>query len=119
MRQAFVHEAVVVMEADGDVRAPGAAITVALCGHWEHEPPCPLAPHHTAAQRFGDELHLRVLFAAEPQAAADVRNRITAALLGAAFDGPDGVTTRWQFLSVRPGLVREDEAAHAARLVER
>ena len=29
VRQAFVHDAVVAMEAGGDVRAPGAAITVA------------------------------------------------------------------------------------------
>ena len=33
------------MEPDADVQAPGAAVTVALCGHWEHEPPGPLAPH--------------------------------------------------------------------------
>ena len=32
------------MEPDADVRAPGAAVTVVLCGHWDHEPPCPLAP---------------------------------------------------------------------------
>ena len=34
--------------------APGGAITVALCGSWDHEPPCPLAPHHTRAHRSGD-----------------------------------------------------------------
>jgi hypothetical protein len=38
MRQAFAHEAVLVMEPDADVRAPGAAVAVALCGHWDHEP---------------------------------------------------------------------------------
>jgi hypothetical protein len=36
MREAFAHEAVLVMEPDADMRAPGAAITVALCGHWDH-----------------------------------------------------------------------------------
>ncbi len=51
MRLAFAHEAVVSMAAGADIRAPGAAITVGLCGHWEHEPLCPLAPHATAAQR--------------------------------------------------------------------
>ena len=30
------HDAVVVMEPAGDERAPGACITVALCGHWDH-----------------------------------------------------------------------------------
>src|SRR5579859_3957045 len=96
MRQAYIHDAVVNMEADGDMRAPGAAITVALCGHWDHKPPCPLAPHATDAQRSGDQVRLRVLFAAEPEAEAEVRRRIEAALSQAAQTGPDGVTTRWQ-----------------------
>jgi hypothetical protein len=117
MRQAFVHEAVVAMEVDGDVRALGAAITVALCGHWEHEPPCPLAPHHTAAERFGAEIRLRVLFATDPAAEADVRGRIEGALARAGLDGPDGVTTRWQVRSARASPIREDEAEHAERLI--
>ncbi|WP_189327871.1 hypothetical protein [Streptomyces flaveus] len=118
MRQAFAHEAVVVMEADGDVRALGAAVTVALCGQWEHEPPCPLAPHHTAAERSGAEIRLRVLFAADPATEADVRSRIEGALARAGLNGPDGVTTRWQFDRARPSPVREDEAEHAERLVQ-
>ena len=44
---AFVHEAFLSMAPGNDIAAPGAAITVELCGRWEHEPPCPLAPHHT------------------------------------------------------------------------
>ncbi len=42
----FVHEATVELADGADPRALGGAITVALCGHWEHEPPCPW-PHHT------------------------------------------------------------------------
>ncbi|GHH80207.1 hypothetical protein [Promicromonospora soli] len=118
MRQAFAHEAVVAMEADGDIRALGAAITVALCGHWEHDPPCPLAPHHTAAERFGAKIRLRVLFATDPAAEADVRGRIEGALARTGLNGPDGVTTRWQVHSARPSPVREDEAEHAERLVQ-
>lgn len=117
MRQAFVHNAVVTMAADGDVRAPGAAVTVALCGHWEHEPPCPLAPHRTDARRSGDQVRLRVLFAAEPAAASEVRHRIEAALSDGALTGPDGGTTRWQLRSAQPGLLRDDEAENAERLI--
>jgi hypothetical protein len=117
VRQAFVHDAVVTMEADGDMRAPGAAITVALCGHWEHEPPCPLAPHATDAQRSGDQVQLRVLFAAEPAAEAEVRRRIEAALSSDGLTLPGGVTTRWQLRSTQPGLLRDDEAEHAERLI--
>jgi hypothetical protein len=106
------------MEAGGDVRAPGAAITVALCGRWEHEPPCPLAPHRTDAQRSGDYVRLRVLFATEPAAEAEVRSRIEAALSQADLTGPDGVTTRWQLRSAQPGLLRNDETQLAERLIQ-
>ena len=116
MRQAYVHDAVVTMEAGGDERAPGAAITVALCGHWEHEPPCPLAPHRTSAERSGDQVRLRVLFAAEPAAEAEVRRRVDAALSGGGLTLPDGATTRWHLRSTQPGLLRDDEAGPAERL---
>ncbi len=59
MRQVFAHEAELFMAPDGDIQAPGAAVTVGLCGHWDHEPPCPLAPHHTEANRLGGVVHLR------------------------------------------------------------
>ncbi|MGK5558914.1 hypothetical protein ACSNOI_45665 [Actinomadura kijaniata] len=117
MRRAFAHEAVVAMEPGEDIRAPGAAITVALCGHWEHRPPCPLAPHHTDARRSGVRVRLRVLFASEPEAEAGVRARIERVLSGSGLTGPDGVTTRWRLLSARPSAVRADEAGHAERLV--
>ena len=28
------------LEPGADKRAPGGAVTVALCGHWDHEGPC-------------------------------------------------------------------------------
>ncbi|GAA2409506.1 hypothetical protein GCM10010191_17650 [Actinomadura vinacea] len=117
MRRTYVHVAVVAMAADGDVRAPGAAVTVAVCGHWEHPPPCPLAPHHVAAERSGDEVRLRVLFATRPEAVAEVRRRIETALRRDVLEGPDGVVTRWRFRDAGPGRLREEETAHAARLV--
>ena len=80
--------------------------------------PCPLAPHHTDAQRSGDQVRLRVLFAAEPAAEADVRRRIEAALTQAGLTGPDGVTTRWRLRSAQPGHLRADEAGHAGQLIQ-
>ncbi|RAY10877.1 hypothetical protein DPM19_33495 [Actinomadura craniellae] len=118
MRQVFAHDAVVLMRADDDLRAPGAAVTVALCGHWKHEPPCPLAAHHTAAERSGDEVRLRILFAAEPADETEVRDRIEAALSRGRLDGPDGATTRWRFRGAAPGPVGEDEGRHAERLAQ-
>ncbi|MEV5824935.1 hypothetical protein AB0L25_05105 [Spirillospora sp. NPDC052242] len=116
MRRAFAHDAAVLMRADDDPRAPGAAVTAALCGHWDHEPPCPLAPHHVAAERSGDTVRLRILFAAEPADEAEVRDRIEAALSRDHLDGPDGVTVRWRFCGAQPGSVQPDEAQHAEQL---
>lgn len=104
--RAYAHDAVVTMPADADVREPGAKITVALCGHWEHEGPCPLAPHHTSAVRAGDAVALRILFAAEADDETEVRARIRATL-----------SARWELRSEGPSDVSPAEADHAARLV--
>jgi hypothetical protein len=82
MRQAFVQVAVLLMEPHADMRAPGAAVTVALCGHWEHELPCPLAPHHVSADGNDGELRVRILFAAEPDKEGEVRHLIEQAQPG-------------------------------------
>jgi hypothetical protein len=97
--------------------APGGAITVALCGHWDHEPPCPLAPHHSAAERADDGvLRLRVLFAADPDDEERVRSLIGQALSAGQLTGPDGRVSTWTLQSSAAGNVRPDEADHAARL---
>ncbi|WP_231328537.1 hypothetical protein [Actinomadura graeca] len=106
------------MEIGEDIRAPGAAITVALCGHWEHEPPCPVAPHHTDARRSGGRVRLRVLFASEPAAEAGVRACIERALSECSLRGPDGVIAHWRLLEAQASVVRVGEAEHAARLVQ-
>jgi hypothetical protein len=116
MRQAFAHDAVVEMDPDADPRAPGAAITVALCGHWDHQPPCPLAPHHTRADRDGDRVRLRILFVTERDAEPLVRQCIEQALTSGELTGPDSVVTRWRLDASGPGEVAADEADHAARL---
>jgi hypothetical protein len=116
-RSAYAHDAIVVLDSGGDIRAPGGAITVALCGHWDHEPPCPLAPHHTDAS-LGDDgtVSIRVLFAAEPHDEGRVRELITQALSSARLTSPDGRVTRWMVKSSGAGGIRLEEADHAARL---
>ena len=106
-RMPFAHDAVVAMDPTGDERAPGAAITVALCGSWEHEPPCPLAPHHTAVSRSGDEVALRLLFAADPGDEDRVRALVDDAL--ALGEG-------WRLLRSGSSEVRPEERDHAGRL---
>ncbi|MFJ1706389.1 hypothetical protein [Kitasatospora sp. NPDC088346] len=112
----FAHDAVVELEPGADPRAPGAAVTVALCGGWEHEPPCPLAPHFTSAEPAGSRLRVRVLFAADPADEAEARARIGAGLRRGALTGPDGRASRWRLVTDSPGDVRADEAEHGARL---
>ncbi|MGC5173260.1 hypothetical protein ACLQ2Q_21680 [Microbacterium sp. DT81.1] len=105
------------MAPGGDADALGAAITVALCGHWEHDPPCPLAPHHTRAERTGDLVRLRTLFAVEPELEKDARNRIENALRSSRLVGPRGRTTSWQLETSEPGEVLEQESDHLQRLI--
>lgn len=116
MREPFVHESLLVMAADADIRAPGGAVTVELCGNWEHEPPCPLAPHHTVAERHGDEVRVRILFAAEATMENEVRQGIERALGRGRLLGPDGVTTQWRLTSSASSQVAPEEADHAVRL---
>jgi hypothetical protein len=112
----FAHRAVLALSPGADRGAPGAAVTVALCGSWEHEPPCPLAPHHTGVDGPDDALAVRVLFAAAPDDEAEVRRRIDGALAPGETAGPDGVMSRWRVLETAPDDVRDEERAHAARL---
>jgi hypothetical protein len=117
MRQAFVQEAVLLMEPHADVQAPGAAVTVALCGHWDHEPPCPLAPHYVSAAADDDGgLRVRILFAAEPDKEGEVRHLIEQALSG-QLEFPDGFTTPWQLRASWPSEISAEETGHAKLLI--
>lgn len=116
MREAYAQDAVLLMDADADVRAPGAAITVALCGHWDHEPPCPLSPHQVNVDRVGVEVRLRVVFVVEPDLETTVRGRIADALEQGRLD-VDGTITRWQLRESRPGEVEDEERELASRLM--
>ena len=116
VREAYIHSAILVLDPEADERSPGASVTVALCGHWDHEPPCPLSPHYVHADRTGDEMRLRVLFATEPENEAEVRQRIEQVLSG-KWALPEGFTTPWRLQASWPELVSPDERAHADRLV--
>jgi hypothetical protein len=117
VRTAYGHAAEVAIDGDGDHRAPGAAITLALCGSWDHDGWCPLAPHHTGTRGAGGRTHLDILFATEPAREAEVRDHIAAALGAGELTVPDGSTTRWRLVAEHPRAVRPDESDHAARLV--
>ena len=99
----ILHEATVQFADDADPRAVGGAITVALCGHWEHEPPCQW-PHHTDVSAAGDHHVVRISFTADPADEPVVRQKIFAALESGQQAGPDGQISRW---TVGEGSTRE------------
>jgi hypothetical protein len=117
-KERFAHDALLSMEPGADDRAPGGVITVALCGSWEHEPPCPLAPHHTRAERAGDAVRLRVLFAAEPDEESRVRAMIDDALAEGTGSTPEGGTVSWRLVGTSASEVRPEEQEHAGRLAQ-
>jgi hypothetical protein len=117
VRTAFAHDAVLDIGRDADLAAPGGSVTLALCGAFDHPPPCPVAPHHTRAERRTDGVVVRVLFATDASRETEVRARIDQALSAGSCDAPDGTRTCWTFRSSAPGTVTGPERAHAARLI--
>ncbi len=117
VREAYAHDAVVAMQPGGSPNAVGGAITVALCGHWDHEPPCPLAPHYVTALPDGENVTLRILFATEPTNEQRVRALMGEALATGQLTCPDGGVATWQLSSAAPGHVRPEEEDHAAGLI--
>ena len=82
----------------GDVAALGGVVTVALCGHWEHDAPCRW-PHHTTSSQDPEEAGswlATVQFDAEASEEQQVRELVREALAVGSLVGPDGTTTTWQ-----------------------
>jgi hypothetical protein len=105
------------MDPLADERAPGAVATVALCGHWEHDPLWPLTPHHSCADRVDGEVRVRTLFAPESELEGTARPGIHRPLASGQLFGPDGQTTRWQLRTSPPSVVRNNETDHAQGLI--
>lgn len=97
----FAHEVVCrVAGLSGDRAALGGAVTVALCGHWEHDGPCRW-PHHTSADDDGAEILVTVRFDAPADELDDVHRLVWQALDAGRLTGPDGRVTTWS--RARPG----------------
>jgi len=105
--RAFVVEADVAPNAHGDLAAVGAAVTVALCGHWKHDGPCRW-PHNNAICPGPELVTFRTLFVAEPQEEEIVRTRVEAALRA---------SRGWRVEAVRARSINSHEQALAERLL--
>jgi hypothetical protein len=116
-RRAFTHDAVVAMRRGDSPDALGGAITKALCGGWDHQPPCPLAPHYVSNVADGETVSLRVVFATQPADEQRVRDLIGEALAAGQLTGPHGGVAQWKLRSASPGGLRTDEEDLAANLL--
>jgi hypothetical protein len=105
--RAFVVEAEIALREEADPAAVGAAVTVELCGHWEHEGPCRW-PHNSAIEADREPARFRTLFVADAEDEAAVRARIERALRDGAG---------WSVVSVRARPVAESERELAAGLL--
>ena len=108
MEETYAHAATLRMDAGSDARAPGGAVTVALCGSWDHDGPC-VWPHHTDVQEDGSEVAVRTVFRSGPDDEPEVRRRIEQALRDGRLVGPDGRDSRWVILSSGPTDPGDDE----------
>jgi hypothetical protein len=61
-RRAHVYEAELTLAPGADSRAPGGAVTVALCGNWDHDGPCRW-PHYSEIDTDAAPARLRTVFA--------------------------------------------------------
>lgn len=100
MPPAFVHEADAVLTPEADERALGAAVTVALCGHWQHEGACRWPHLTTIPSRSGTALVARVVFACGAGEESAVRARISRALRTGRLEGPTGLS-EWRVVAER------------------
>jgi len=117
-RKAFAHDAVVATRDSDCPDAVGGAIANALCGGWDHHPPCPLAPHYvSSAAAVGNTVSIRVVFATEPANEERVRGLIGEALATGQLTVPGGGVARWQLRSASVGVLRADEQGLAADLI--
>jgi pyrimidine deaminase RibD-like protein len=102
--QAYVHQAEVMLAESTDPAAVGAMVTVALCGHWQHEGPCRW-PHNNQI----DGRQFRTIFVATAEDEPEVRRRIRTALHG---------QPGWRILSDGGRDLAADEEELAARLAQ-
>jgi hypothetical protein len=84
----------VLLDAAGDPRALGGAVTVALCGHWEHDGECRW-PHHTSTLDRPGALVVDVEVTCPESDETEVRGLVHDALAAGELVGPDGRRTTW------------------------
>jgi hypothetical protein len=96
---AFAFEAELELAPGTDTRAPSGAVTVALCGHWDHDGPCRW-PHTSAINTSTTPARLRTVVLADSKTRNEVVTRIENGLRGDA---------RWTVLGCSTDAIHPDE----------
>src|SRR4051812_33381180 len=115
LKQAFVHCADLHMAPGADPAGPGGAVTVALCGSWDHAGPCRW-PHLTEGSLDDGMYKVRVVFAASEEDEPTVRARIDEALARGRCVGPDGGVSVWTLSATSAGALNSKEREWGARM---
>lgn len=110
MKRTFVQCAELVLEPGADPAAPGGAVTIALCGSWDHAGAC-CWPHLTSAEWDERRGSVRVVLVADAEEENHVRALIDGALTNGKCVGPDGKLSRWEAMKSGAGILSENEAA--------
>lgn len=116
MRKVFVHEVRVRLGSGADPAAVGGAITQALCGDWDHQPPCEF-PHHTSTTDQDGVLVARTVVSSPRRRERFVRRLIDVRLSTGIITGPDGQVSTWQHMHSRSVRPTPDEASLGKRLL--
>jgi hypothetical protein len=80
---------------DGDTRAIGGAVTVALCGHRDHPGSCRW-PHLTTLEPVGLMFAVTVAYTCADEERSHVESLIAGAIASGTLTGPDGTFTNWK-----------------------
>ena len=83
------------LEPGADKRAPGGAVTVALCGHWNHEGPCRWPHFSRITPEDGGHHRLVVEFDVHEDELEMISCKIDAAVGHGQLTSPDGVVSIW------------------------
>jgi hypothetical protein len=104
--RAFAFEAELELAPGTDTRAPGGAVTVALCGHWDHEGPCRW-PHNSRIDTSAPTARLRTIVVSDDETVDEVITRVESALRH---------DSRWSVVATKTDTIRADERSLAEGL---
>ncbi|MBA2772746.1 MAG: hypothetical protein H0U36_01685 [Nocardioidaceae bacterium] len=110
----YVHEATARL-LEGEHAALGAAITIGLCGHWDHDGQCRW-PHYTDVAEAEPHIVTRTIFVADPTDEGEIRARLDKQLRTGGLEVPEGTCSRWELLAVGPVEPTAEELDHGRRI---